>query len=60
MSSVIKSTEVKGQDLIVNLHNGNSYTYTGAASEQTLLEAAPSQGTYFNTNIKSKYPFSKN
>ena len=60
MSSVIKSTEVKGQDLVVNLHNGNTYTYEGAAAEGAKLEAAPSQGTYFNANIKGKYPFSKN
>tara|TARA_R110002020_G_scaffold19860_3_gene68138 strand:- start:1565 stop:1747 length:183 start_codon:yes stop_codon:yes gene_type:complete len=60
MSSVIKSTEVKGQDLVVNLHNGNTYTYTGAGSEKAKLEAAPSQGTYFNGSIKGKYPFTKN
>ena len=60
MSSVIKSTQVKGQDLIVNLHNGNSYTYTGAGSEKSQLEAAPSQGTYYNSSIKGKYSFAKN
>ena len=58
MSTVIKSSVVKGKDLIVNLQNGNAYTYAGAADQKPHLDAAPSQGKYFNEHIKSQYPHS--
>jgi len=58
MSTLIKSSVVKGEDLIVNLQNGNAYSYAGAADQKAHLDAAPSQGKYFNENIRSRYPHS--
>tara|TARA_Y100001958_G_scaffold126796_1_gene94517 strand:- start:82 stop:264 length:183 start_codon:yes stop_codon:yes gene_type:complete len=60
MSTLVKAHSAKGNDLVVEFVNGTTYTYEGAASEQPKLEGASSKGQYFNTNIKGKYPFSKN
>ena len=58
MSTLIKSSVVKGEDLIVNLQNGNAYTYAGAADQKPHLDADHTQGKYFNENIRSQYPHS--
>lgn len=60
MSSLVKNHTVAGNDLVIDFVNGTTYTYEGAASEQPKLEEASSKGTYFNTNIKGKYTYSKN
>jgi hypothetical protein len=60
MSSLVKTHTVAGNDLVIDFVNGTTYTYEGAASEQPKLEEASSKGTYFNTNIKGKYTYSKN
>ncbi len=60
MSTLVKTHSAKGNDLVVEFVNGTTYTYEGAASENTKLEEASSKGTYFNTSIKGKYTYSKN
>ena len=59
-STLVKNHTVAGNDLVVEFVNGTTYTYEGAASENTKLEEASSKGTYFNTSIKGKYSFAKN
>lgn len=56
MSSVIANSKVAGNDLVVTLTNGKTYTYAGAAGEKGKLDGAESQGRYFNSNIKTNYP----
>ena len=50
----------KTSTLEVTFRNGGVYHYFGVPAEvyKTLM-TAPSQGTYFNQDIKEKYPYRK-
>lgn len=48
------------QILEVEFNNGSVYQYSGVPEyEFDGIISAASKGTYLNTNIKNKYPFSK-
>jgi hypothetical protein len=52
--------DVDRQALEVEFKNGAVYEYSGVPdSEHDGLMSAGSKGTYFNANIKNRYPFVK-
>ncbi|MBB4606146.1 hypothetical protein GGR59_002391 [Xanthomonas arboricola] len=52
--------DADSQILEVEFNNGSVYEYSGVPeNEHVGLMSADSKGTYFNANIKKRYPFSK-
>ncbi len=52
--------EVESQALEIEFNNGSVYEYSGVPeNEYEGLMSADSKGTYFNSNIKNKFPFVK-
>ena len=52
--------DADSQILEIEFDNGSVYEYSGVPEgEHTGLMNADSKGTYFNANIKNRYPFSK-
>ena len=52
--------DADSQTLEIEFNNGAVYEYSGVPEgEHTGLMNAVSKGTYFNANIKNRYPFSK-
>jgi hypothetical protein len=48
------------QTLELEFKNGQTYQYTGVPqAEYDAMMAADSKGTFLNTNIKGRYPFTK-
>lgn len=51
------SYDEETQELTINFHSGASAVYTSVPNEVILeLEVTPSQGRYFNQNIRGSYP----
>ncbi len=52
--------DADSQVLEIEFNSGAVYEYSGVpAGEHAGLMNADSKGTYFNANIKNRYPFSK-
>jgi hypothetical protein len=52
--------DADSQILEIEFNNGSVYEYSGVPEgEHAGLMNADSKGTYFNANIKKRYPFSK-
>jgi len=52
--------DADSQTLEVEFKKGPAYQYTGVPqSEYDAMMAADSKGTFLNTNIKGRYPFTK-
>ena len=48
----------KGRELLVTFVSGKTYAYAGVAeSVYEAFLAAPSHGTYFNQQVRDRYPY---
>jgi hypothetical protein len=54
-SSLIKSVEADGNDLIISFVRGGVWKYTGAGSMFPAIVSAPSVGKFFLSNIKGRF-----
>ena len=52
--------DLDSQTLEVEFNNGSVYQYSNVPQgEYDALMSADSKGTYFNANIRNRYPFTK-
>jgi hypothetical protein len=50
----------QAEQLVLHFHDGSRYVYSGVLSRLfTDLLLAPSQGTFFNREIRNRYPYAR-